>query len=533
MNPIQRLFRNFYKRGNEKAIVPKKDRQNSRSAGHDTAVAKREAAKLNQFAARVRDLFRGDEHKVAGAFQFLTLDKTREHFGKDWARIASKIYLVVDGTIEARLGPLDCYARIDATSYVVVFAKMEKKAAAMKAALIANEISRKLFGDDAPTFIQVGIVELGQDEATELSAMAPVAMAGALAAKASAPINIVPPQEMGDAAVSIGTGHSTNAREGKQTGKTDAIEPIDDAQTSEAGPGSEIDFSWVFDEVEIEADPEWKYIRETYEIPEDLFFAYLPAWLVRRELIAAHSCVPARVVENGRIMTGAAAIPSRRRAADNYALDMLGLMKVRRDIERSLSAGTPAVIVLPVHFETISTTRFRDSYIRRASQLTEKMRHQLVFEITGIIDDTPASTFAKVTDTLRPFCREMLARVQLNTKNFTFLHNIGVHSIGVDLGERPYSETQVFPLMQAFNDRAQKAGMNTFIHGLKTRSSVSGAVAAGFRYLDGPIIAPPIETPEQNRSWTAKDVYASLITELANSLGRGALEHAHIGQRRS
>lgn len=521
MNPVRKLFDSIFARTTGEATRQKENRKNGKRGPRDPAAAKREMAKLDQFATRVRDLLQTDEHQVVGAFQFLTLAKTRDHFGKDWSRVAQKIFLVVDKIIEARLGPLDCYARIGETTYVVVFARMEKQAAAMKAALIANEISRKLFGEDTSSFIQVGVAELDTEEATELSALAPAAMIKALAAKASAPINIAPAPEKPDAVASFSPGTARAApsqgKGGGQPDEPDTIQADVSEQDDEKKPGSETEFDWRFDDVEVEAAPEWKHIRETYEIPPDLFFAYMPAWLVRREMIAAHSCVPARIAQSGTVLTGADAIASRRRAADNFGLDFLGLMKARRDIERSLGTGTPAVIVLPVHFETISTPRFRNSYVSHAARLTKEMRRQLIIEITGMAGDIPPFTFAKIADTLRPFCRDMLVRVQLETRSFAFLQNVGIHSVGVDLGERPNSETQVFPFMESFNERAKKAGISTFVHGLKTRSSVSGAVAAGFRYLDGPIIAPPIEIPERSRPWNAKDVYISLISELAST----------------
>lgn len=512
------LFRREDAANTQKVRTRKKGRNGDRPYRPRAA---REKIRLEQFAATVRRLFLTDERKVVGSFQFLNLASARDHFGTEWRRVAPKIFAVVESTLEARLGPDDCHARIGEASYVVVFTHLEVQAAAMKAALIANEISKKLFGEVSTSLIQVGVAEVESEEIADLQMMKPLALAKALASKAETPISIGPKVDANSHAVA---GVSVPAPGGMPTPNTGQQVPApetgaedqnQDADQVETANNAEPENVWVFAEVEIERTPEWKYYRETHQIPADLHFAYFPAWLVRRDMIAAHSCVPARLGPAGQMLTGTAALPAQRRAIDNFAVDTLALMKAQSDIANSLRGKMPAVIALPIHLETISTPRFRDSYISVAARLTDQMRRQLIIEITGFADEIPAFTFAKIADTLRPFCRQMTARVTLEARNFGFLHNLGIHAVGVDIRRLNYSASRTFQLMDGFNERAQKSRMATFIHGLQSRSEVSGAVAAGFRYLDGPIIASPITAPESNRPWTAKDVYASLIFELA------------------
>jgi hypothetical protein len=91
------------------------------------------------------------------------------------------------------------------------------------------------------------------------------------------------------------------------------------------------------------------------------------------------------------------------------------------------------------------------------------------------------------------------------------LQSLNIHAVGIDLTSVPLDEKEIFGHVETFNAAARKNHLCTFVHGTRSRSLLSGCVAAGFRYLDGSAVAASVMNPLPNKPWTAKDVYTNLI----------------------
>lgn len=470
---------------------------------------------VTEFASHLRGLVANGDGGTAGSIQVLGLEETKKHFGRKWQRMAERVHRVIAEIIDKRLGPRDKYARLHDTAYVLVFAALDRNTAAMKAALIAEEITKRLFGDRAhSSLIKVGVAEIDAEDAAEFELLDAQTLIRKITDETTKRENIV---DVDPHAPDIGQGHpSAQDPAGSKKSR------VDEKQTVRRKPkpgtmGQPVKEKYRWETTEFSRDPvspAWAALREDLRVPEELFFVYQPAWLVRREMIAAHCCMPARLASDGTLITGGRAMPSRRRVLENFGLDVLGLLKARNDLDEAATDDFAPVVVIPVHIETLETMQFRDYYIECAAAIDEKRRRQVLFEIMGVTDETPSVLIVKAISYLRPYCREIIVRTRIEARNLHLLKEIGVHTVGADLANLPFREVEWFPMVNEFNERAANARLTTFAHGLRTRSGVSGAVAAGFRYLDGRIIATPIEKPLPNRPWTARDVYSSLITEL-------------------
>lgn len=511
---IRALFKLRAKKGKDSSSPRERDNRTHTKPKQRASETDVEAA-ITEFATHLRQLAANGHAAAAGSIQVLGLEDTKKHFGPKWPHIAERVHRVIADIIEKRLARHDKYARLHETAYVMVFAGLDRNTAAMKAALIAEEISKRLFGDkEQSSLIKVGVAKIDTEDAGAFELLDAQTLIRKITDETAKQENIV----------HVGPATPDTEASPRPDQKRDGSE-AKRGQTNRSGsrkprlgtldqPGNE-KYAWDAAEVSDEpASPEWIALREELLVPEELFFVYHPAWLVRREMIAAHCCVPARLAVNGTLITGGRAMPSRGRALENFGLDVLGLHKARNDLDEAATNNFAPVVVIPVHIETLETPKFRDSYVECASGIDEQRRRQVLFEIMGFTDETPSVTLVKAISYLRPYCREIIARTRLETRNLHLLREIGVQVAGVDLANLPFREHEWFPMVTAFNERAANARLTTFAHGLKTRSSVSGAVAAGFRYLDGRIIASPVEKPLPNRPWTARDVYSSLVSEL-------------------
>ena len=65
--------------------------------------------------------------------------------------------------------------------------------------------------------------------------------------------------------------------------------------------------------------------------------------------------------------------------------------------------------------------------------------------------------------------------------------------------------------MNVFAKRAGDLGIPTFVLGLPTLSLATGAVAAGFRYIEGEVIHGAVEDPKDVVRFRALDLFSKLF----------------------
>ena len=58
-----------------------------------------------------------------------------------------------------------------------------------------------------------------------------------------------------------------------------------------------------------------------------------------------------------------------------------------------------------------------------------------------------------------------------------------------------------------------KLKLDAYVHGLRTTSLTSSAVAAGFRYVDGNSVRSLADAPREVQRYSPADLYAKLLQE--------------------
>jgi len=475
---------------------------------------KTQMAEMEEFAREIKRRLGVQNAFISGSVQMLGVSQIKRHFGKRWVRAHDRVHSLICSIMESRLGPSDSFTLFGQSTYVIVFSTLSPNAASMKVALIAQEISRRLFGDKPPpNVISIGVATIDENSELNIESLNSGDLISKLVdhhqqAENFQEISVGPVNEP-DNVIQETPLLADTAKQAKQNAFEETWNSI--AYTNKT---FEDWHNFRHQSAKKIIRDEWQEIREDYKAPDDLLFVYRPAWLIKNGMIAAHTCVPARVSETGVLFAGGKAMPSRRVGPHNYSLDLLALQKVMKDFDELEENGQSAMIVIPVHVQTLDITKFRNPYKDILQQMSAARRKSVVFEVIGINETTPTLNVSNAISVLHPFSRDVMVRTKLSFSNFFEYHSLGVHAIGVDLGNVPMTESQMLPAMMSYNERAQKNQLHTFAHGIRTRSMASGAAAAGFRYIDGRAIATPVEKPEPRRPWTASDVYMSLIEEL-------------------
>ena len=422
---------------------------------------------MRKFAAR-----RGGT--ADGAVHFLGLAQVRAHFGERWSAVAAKAHEIARQAIERRLSEKDLYTLYNDEGYIVVFSSLTKETAQMKCGLIAQEISRRLFG--ANDSQRIDIATVGVDEAGNVSSEAvtvaqlserAVARKRAAATEVEVPSNR-PPVEVPPIPRSVMVG-----------GTADGIP-------------SEADRGRLFS-------------------PERIQFVYRPMWQVRRKVISAYICIPAGVGADGAIRLGGAAMPLTHASPENAALDGQTMGKVIEDLGRLAEGERKLILVAPVHYFTVNDPNSGPQFARLCGTLSEDLRKLLVFELLGVPSGAPSTALMGALSRLKPFSRAVLVRQRLDSKDFSRFRSTGIFGIGADIGNVPLSEEQVFEHMDRFNRVAKAHGLTTYVHGLRSRSLVSTAAGAGFSFIDGDPVMSVIDMPESVSPFQVENLYASLL----------------------
>ena len=408
------------------------------------------------FEARLRLLVgqHAEEALQAGRISVIGFDRVKERFGPAWERLADRADRLARNVIERHLMPGDIFAAWQDASYVIVFASLDPEPAKMKCLMIADAIMKVLFGEDGGDLISIR------------SAVAQL--------------------EPGSDGVAGLTPDRFRAITPTATGRAGA-------DTPEITP----------------AKPE-----PTQKDPlSRLRFAYRPMWDSTLGALSAYLCVGLLPSSpDGDVYRDAESVlagdPERM-----ALLDFAMLARAAEDFARICRDGFKVLIILNVHFESIAAGARRRRYLEALAQsIPAAAVNLLVVEIADVPDGVLQSRMHELVAPLRPHCRGVSARVRLDSVNFVGLGGKQVHAVGCSIGTNETSEVTIIQHMGRFAREAEKCALPCFIHGIRSLSLTGAALGAGFRYVDGSAVAPPVDRPDRVSVFNLRDIYRTIAS---------------------
>jgi hypothetical protein len=404
------------------------------------------------FESKLRQLVGEDATKAlqAGRISLIGLDRVKEQFGDSWERLASRADRIARNMIERHLSPGDIFTSWQEASYVIVFASLDSEHAKMRCLLIADAVMKALLGEN------------GGDLITIRSAVAQL--------------------EPG----ADGVGSLT----------ADRFQTI-------AAPGGGMP----------EAGPGAPAAAEPAPIDPiaGLRFLYRPMWDTARGALSAYLCVGSLPSPRDQGVFDDA----ERALGDDpekiALLDFAMLAQAAADLQRILSSGFKVLVILNVHFDSVAAAARRRRYAELLAQsVPAAAANLLVIEIADVPDGVPQSRVHELVTPLRPHCRGVSARVRLGTIDFSGLSGKYVNAVGCSLAGCNAAEVTIIQHMGRFTRSAENCGLPCFIHGINSLSLTGAAVGAGFRYVDGSAVAPPVDRPDRITAFNLRDIYRSL-----------------------
>lgn len=376
---------------------------------------------------------------VAGRVNFLDLDKLKEAVGPRWDQMSERVGEVVRRAIERRLTPADMYTQFAGHRYLILFSRLSPEEAQLKCALIGEEISKRLLGESLPKeAVRVQTAVSRVDGTVGLEAVPGVdQMAEALYARVGVAVPASP-----------------------------------------VGPEPTISRSSASD------DP-MQAVR----------LMYRPMWDVKRNVVSTYIYVPAAALRGGGVSIGEGVISRIEEPGVAFDLDLMIVQKLIDDLAELQETGRQLLLAAPVHFETMATSGRRAAYMRVCQIIPPAQRRYVIFELVDVPSGIPQSRLLEIATMLKRNARSLMLRTSLTDPRLRSLGETGVPVVGVNLAELRLPERQVMKAMDRFCELAQKSGLRTYVHGLRTLSLTTAAVGAGFDYIDGDVVTSVVEAP--------------------------------------
>jgi hypothetical protein len=460
----------------------------------------------DDFRLAIDQMLQEDQGRFGIRPHVISLVEYREAVGERWKKISDKVMMIAEGVINLHLGPGNIFSRQGSDFFMLVFRSTHPDEARRRALIIAQELGTRLVGDqfegiDIPLALaaEVSLDDMFKTDGTlnlaavhsavsEVRSM--VAPTGApRAARAESPPVPKPgrppieslPHEMKDL-------------------------PRTDPRWQE--------FSQKRDKA---ADPQWKSLENQPKAPPvpppppmseygampmtgaaRMAVVWRPTWCADGECIGAYKAQVLRSDYEGQPpLEGSHAYSNDDFTA--HSLDRFVVAAGVRDMLASEKAGNGSVVVLPLHWRTLTSDNRMD-LLAPFADLPKPLRDaRLVIDLFGIPDDAGQTQLSEVIAINRQLARDVVVRARLGRSRAELLVKCGATAVGVDLAELPPNQKTDDPVLLAwlaeFRDAAGWAGLKTYVWSIRRRHALVGAVQGGFDMVNGPALMKDLPRP--------------------------------------
>lgn len=403
---------------------------------------------------KLRDALAVRTHLNGNLLTFIGLDEIRDRFPQEWNRNRDRIL----GTARSILGQFtdpaaDIVLPRGEAGFIVLFTRLGKDEALLRAAMIKAEILKRFTGDDALDTLDVHVqaMELESGEV----------MNGAL----------------GDllAKLDPAAGAPTPA-----AGKPEPKAPARPEQKAYRASLTEIgaQASTPLDELEK---------RFGYDVDE-LDFAFQPYLYAPRGVFSVFACKPVRYGAFGDILAGYAVLPREVEPAQVAALDIMTLLRARHGLVDMAVRKRVAMVIVPVSFETMTNRSASAEYVALLQKIPSDLRNYLVISLGRCPVGVPEGRMTEIMTPLKRLARAVCFRVDSPRQSLAAVKSAGAYSVGFNLlhvGPDMATPASV----SRFVATARKLGLQTFIDGVNTPEQLRFCREAAPDYLGGRSLA--------------------------------------------
>lgn len=171
-------------------------------------------------------------------------------------------------------------------------------------------------------------------------------------------------------------------------------------------------------------------------------------------------------------------------------LDRLVLEHAGRALTDAAGRKLRALMIVPVHFDTLAVKGFRSAYLDVCKLLPRIAEQRMMLMVRNLPDDVPQGRLHTIFTYLAPYFAGFVGDFSLSFRRADKLGGVGMVAVAVDASEIGTPSIDVIKEMKAFND-ANKAGkMRRYFYGAQTFDAATAARRARFDYVQGLGVAP-------------------------------------------
>jgi hypothetical protein len=407
---------------------------------------------------------------AAGKIHMLDLAALKARLGNKWERMSAPVRLFFEAAIKRGLGPGDTFCHVDELSYLVMFRDLTAVQAELKCAAIAEEVCKRLFGENGE---QVALRNLvGQIDMRAL------------------PRDI----DRNDALNALLERHGKESIVSADPGRSarHAVEEI----------GGRI-FRLTFG-----GDAGQHRVAS-----RDIMFVYRPIWDTAKQAVLMYLCQPTLAVIQNAPVRPVYGFCLAEGEEDQSALDVLVLQECINRATRLNGAGLRVLLAVPVHFNTIARPRFWMAYAAAYRQTPPDVLRDLAFAVFGIDTGVPNIRLAQELPKLSRGIHPIICMIDHRDGAGIQFARTGAFALGMAL-DHCEPEKLVFEKLDALAKAAKEASAETFALGVSSTSIVLNAINSGVRFLEGTIVRPVVSDPRHAYVHGVEDLYQLSLAQM-------------------
>lgn len=408
---------------------------------------------------KLREAFSVKPTVNGNVMNFIGLDEIRARLPDMWEkhqeRITATSLAILKQFTDSRT---DIILPVGGSKFVVLFGRLDKDEAMLRAAMIKAEILRRFVGDDVLANLDVQIQAMEIDSGNITS--------GTLG-DLLAPASPAEPSPAGRVA------ERTTAR--PPAAKPDKQQRVYRASMNELGAGAPLSI----------ADIEKRF---GFNI-EDLEFAFQPHLYVKRNVFSIFECRAVRYSATDDILTGYGVLPRQTTSEQVAALDEMTLMRARHGLVDMAIRKRVAVVVAPVSFTTMTTRALSVEYLALLQKIPPDLRNYLAITVCHSPEGVPEGRLAEIVNPVKRLVRAVFVHVTSVRQPLTIVHRVGAFGAGISLPARPVGEFGSPAFLERFTATAHKLGLQTYANEIDTPEQAARCRAVGFDYIAGRALA--------------------------------------------
>ena len=414
---------------------------------------------------------------TAGKIQMMGLDPIKARLGSKWERMSEHVHRYFEAAIRLELGPGDTFSHDGPSTYLLLFRGLSVAEAQLKCRAIAEDVCRKLFGEEEDVSVRALTLMVDQHD--------------------------------------LGSPH----------GRTQLSELLErdghESTFRQSGPAKE--GKWI--SVRFKDCP-----HETHNLSLTTpNIIYRPLWDTARGAILVYVCQPLAhsMAESCKIPGMCAAIGSSPESEEReqLQLDMTLLRECARRSAILRDTGNRALLLSPLHLTTLSRPKLWKQYSELRNSLPALSVADIGFVVHGIGPAIPNIRLAAELPKLSVISRHVYCLTDDPQGVCQQFRNTGARAVGVALNyDDKLSVSNV--QLDVLGREARAGGLDAFALGVAERSPAVNAIGFGIRWLEGPAISPPIADPKFSFVQRIETLYRA---ELAAARTHGIGERHDVG----